>query len=95
MDIKIKFFVKENVVVKIIACILYESKDPNLKISWTLIKENAKELLLQMGEVGINDYLNNTKYTQYIDKARWEFENLQMKDEKRKKNQESPYYYKM
>ena len=84
MDIKIKHSVNQEMVIQTIAFMMYYNIPKNQTFNHTNIKKELTELLHDRGWIGTTELLKEERFQEYLDKARWEYEELGLKGERRK-----------
>ena len=63
---------------------MYYARPNNGIYTYTNIKKELTELLYERGWIGTTELLNQERFREYEDKARWEYEELGLKGERRK-----------
>lgn len=84
MDIRIKHNIQQEIIVKTIAFMMFNSRQINGNYTWSIIKKELTELLTERGMDGTRQLLNEQRFREYDQKAKWEYEELGLKGDRRR-----------
>ena len=84
MEIRIKHIASEEMVIKTIAFMMYYARPRSGTFTFTAIKKELTELLEDRGMDGTRELLNEERFREYDEKARFEYEELGLKGERRR-----------